>query len=102
MIKLERSRVTSGSAALLASFVLVLSAACQGATQSDVEGSTQAVQTRVTICHKGQTITVAEPAVAAHLRHGDTVGACGAGADAGTGADAGADAGVDAAVPPAQ
>jgi hypothetical protein len=33
---------------------------------------------KVTICHKGQTITVAEPAVPAHLRHGDTVGSCGA------------------------
>lgn len=32
---------------------------------------------KVTICHKGkQTITVAEPAVEAHLRHGDTLGPC--------------------------
>lgn len=33
-------------------------------------------QTKVVICHKGQTIEVAEPAVQAHLDHGDTVGAC--------------------------
>jgi hypothetical protein len=98
MSKLESSRHASGSAAVLGSFVLVLSAACGGATESDVEGTTQAVQARVTICHKGHTITVAQPAVAAHLRHGDTLGACGAGADAG----AGVDAGVDAAVLPAQ
>ena len=32
----------------------------------------------VEICHKGRTISVAMPAVAAHERHGDTVGACGA------------------------
>jgi hypothetical protein len=31
---------------------------------------------KVTICHKGKTITVGAPAVAAHLRHGDTVGEC--------------------------
>ncbi len=33
-------------------------------------------QEKVTICHKGQTITIARPAVAAHLAHGDTEGAC--------------------------
>ena len=34
-------------------------------------------QDKVTICHKGQTITVAAPAVAAHERnHGDTHGPC--------------------------
>ena len=33
-------------------------------------------QEKVTICHKGKTITVAEPAVPAHLGHGDTVGPC--------------------------
>ena len=33
-------------------------------------------QEKVTICHKGQTITVARPAVDAHLAHGDTEGAC--------------------------
>lgn len=32
---------------------------------------------RVTICHKGRTITISEAALPAHLRHGDTVGACG-------------------------
>ncbi len=31
---------------------------------------------RVTICHKGKAIKVAQPAVRAHLRHGDTLGPC--------------------------
>ena len=31
---------------------------------------------KVTICHKGKTIRVAQPAVRAHLRHGDTLGPC--------------------------
>lgn len=29
-----------------------------------------------TICHRGQTLEVAEAAVQAHLGHGDTVGPC--------------------------
>ena len=29
-----------------------------------------------TLCHRGQTLEVAEPAVQAHLGHGDTLGAC--------------------------
>lgn len=45
-------------------------------------------QPKVTICHKGHTITIAEPALPAHLRHGDTVGACGV-AGAGTRTTAG-------------
>jgi len=35
-----------------------------------------AQQDRVTLCHRGNTITVAEPAVPAHLAHGDTLGPC--------------------------
>ncbi len=39
--------------------------------------SALAGQSKVTICHKGNTITIGAPAVDAHLRnHGDTVGAC--------------------------
>ncbi|MGI9112778.1 MAG: hypothetical protein ACR2GT_11395 [Gaiellaceae bacterium] len=31
---------------------------------------------KVTICHKGKSITVGAPAVKAHLRHGDSSGRC--------------------------
>ena len=31
---------------------------------------------RVALCHKGHTIYVAPPAVKAHLKHGDKLGAC--------------------------
>jgi len=31
---------------------------------------------KVTLCHKGHTIRVAPPAVKAHLKHGDKLGAC--------------------------
>jgi len=33
-------------------------------------------QYSVTICHQGKTIVVSNQAVAAHQRHGDTIGAC--------------------------
>jgi hypothetical protein len=33
-------------------------------------------KTKVTLCHKGKTITVGAPAAKAHLRHGDALGAC--------------------------
>jgi hypothetical protein len=33
-------------------------------------------QEKVTLCHKGHTITVGAPAQAAHLNHGDAEGAC--------------------------
>ena len=33
-------------------------------------------KTKVTLCHKGKTITVGQPAAKAHLRHGDKLGPC--------------------------
>jgi hypothetical protein len=33
-------------------------------------------QEKVTICHRGHTITVADAALDAHLAHGDSVGPC--------------------------
>jgi hypothetical protein len=33
-------------------------------------------QQKVVICHMGHTLEVAEPAVQAHLNHGDSLGPC--------------------------
>jgi hypothetical protein len=33
-------------------------------------------QSKQSICHKGNSITVAEPSVKSHLAHGDTLGSC--------------------------
>ena len=33
---------------------------------------------KVSLCHNGHTITVAVPAISAHILHGDTIGFCGA------------------------
>jgi hypothetical protein len=43
---------------------------CRGA-----KGKRKGVE-KVTICHKGHTITVGKPAVKAHLKHGDHLGPC--------------------------
>jgi len=48
------------------------------ATPNEPQNEGSNGQTKVTICHKGHTITVGEPAVAAHERHGDNItGPCG-------------------------
>jgi hypothetical protein len=39
-------------------------------------GGKQYGKHRVALCHKGHTIYVAPPAVKAHVKHGDTLGAC--------------------------
>jgi hypothetical protein len=39
-------------------------------------GGKQYGKKKVTLCHKGHTIRVAQPAVKAHLKHGDKLGAC--------------------------
>jgi hypothetical protein len=39
-------------------------------------GGKQYGKHRVAVCHKGHTIYVAPPAVKAHLKHGDKLGAC--------------------------
>jgi hypothetical protein len=41
------------------------------------DGSSGNGQQKVTLCHKGKTLTVGAPAADAHLRHGDTHGECG-------------------------
>lgn len=39
-------------------------------------GGHQYGKKKVTLCHKGKTITVGAPAAKAHLRHGDKLGPC--------------------------
>ena len=56
---------------------LVAAALVAVVTVVAIVSSVAAQQTKITICHKGKnTLTVAEPAVAAHIAHGDAMGAC--------------------------
>ena len=41
-------------------------------------GKSQYGRTKVTICHKGKTIKIAQAALPAHKRHGDVEGTCAA------------------------
>jgi hypothetical protein len=56
-------------------------------TTPDTPADDQYGQEKVSICHKGHTITVAAPALAAHERHGGVEGACPAEDGAGDGAE---------------
>ena len=46
------------------------------AEREDGESGPGAGRQKVILCHKGKTLTVGAPAQAAHLRHGDSLGAC--------------------------
>jgi hypothetical protein len=45
-------------------------------TETPASGPSTTSETGTTVCHNGQTISVGVAAVVAHLRHGDTLGAC--------------------------
>lgn len=49
-----------------------------GVAQSAVNAAQGQYGKKVTICHKGKTITVSKKALPAHLRHHDTIGTCAA------------------------
>ena len=71
------SRIVA-AAALVACMLTTFAAL--GGVGSAAQSAISAVQgqygKKVTICHKGKTITVSKKALPAHLRHGDTVGTC--------------------------
>ena len=72
MIRVSRN-VSILSVMVMMTVTVMLSATVAFATPKE-GGNGQA---KVTLCHKDMnTITVGEPAVAAHERHGDTLGAC--------------------------
>jgi hypothetical protein len=50
--------------------------ALEGPSAARTPASDQYVE-KVTICHNGHTISISQSALAAHLRHGDTIGPCG-------------------------
>jgi hypothetical protein len=77
-------------ASVISTVVALMLASMAVAFAAQEEGGN--AQEKVTICHKGHTITVAAPALAAHERHGDTEGACPAEDGAGEG---GADEGQE-------
>jgi hypothetical protein len=67
-------------AAALATSLLAAFAALGGVgvAQSAISSAQYQYGNKVTICHKGHTISVGKAAEPAHVRHGDTVGTCAA------------------------
>lgn len=60
----------------VAFFVLLAVGSVGFSTAYGYGGGGGGTKTKVTICHNGNTISVAKSAVAGHLKHGDTRGAC--------------------------
>lgn len=98
-----RRRIQGLVAAMLIS--LVTAVACVAESEDVGEGSAAVGggTTKVAVCHippgnpaNAHTIVVGEPAVQAHLAHGDTLGEC---TDAGDFPDASPPPGTDATIP---
>src|SRR5918911_511246 len=70
------SRFAPFAAGLLAVLLLAVAAGVAAAASGDRHPGKGLGRTKVTICHKGQTITIAQPAWPAHHKQGDTLGAC--------------------------
>jgi hypothetical protein len=70
------SRITAAAGLVVCMLVAVAALGGISAAQSAVGSAQGAYGKKVTICHKGKTITVSEKAWPAHQRHGDTLGPC--------------------------
>ena len=78
MSKPHTRRIAAAAAlasGLLAAFALLGGA---GVAQSAISAVQYQYGKKVTICHKGKTISVSKAAEPAHVRHGDSVGTCAA------------------------
>ena len=74
-------RRTAVAAALATSLLAAFAAlGSVGAAQSTIGAAQYQYGKKVTICHKGHTISVGKAAEPAHVRHGDSVGTCAAAA----------------------
>ena len=81
---MTKPRLRIAVAAALATSLLAAFAALGGVgvAQSAISSAQYQYGKKVTICHKGKTITVSKAAEPAHVRHGDAVGTCAAAAKA--------------------
>ena len=57
----------------MASLLFALTAPSVAAPPAGVGGGKE----KMTVCHKGKTITISAPAAKGHVKHGGTPGACG-------------------------
>ena len=72
----QSPRVALAAALAIGTVMLFAALGGVGVAQSAISAAQYQYGHKVTICHKGKTITVAKASLPAHLRHGDTVGTC--------------------------
>ena len=72
----RRRRVAAAIAATVAAVVAFASLGGVGLAQGLVSAAQYQYGKKVTICHKGKTLTISAKAWPAHQRHGDTSGKC--------------------------
>jgi hypothetical protein len=77
MIK-PRLRVAAAAALAISLLAAFAALGGVGVAQSAISAAQYQYGHKVTICHKGKTISVGKAAERAHVRHGDTVGTCAA------------------------
>jgi hypothetical protein len=70
------SRITAAAGLVVCMLVAVAALGGVGAAQSAISSAHGAYGKKVTVCHKGKTITISKKAWPAHQRHGDTLGPC--------------------------
>lgn len=73
----DRKRLATAFALVTGIVALFVALGGVGVAQSAVGAAHGQYGKKATVCHKGKkTISIGKAAVAAHLRHGDTVGTC--------------------------
>ncbi|HEX5799595.1 MAG TPA: hypothetical protein VFY02_05770 [Gaiellaceae bacterium] len=73
----DRKRLATAFALVTGIVALFVTLGGVGVAQSAVGAAHGQYGKKATVCHKGKkTISIGKAAVAAHLRHGDTVGTC--------------------------
>jgi hypothetical protein len=72
----RKRRVAAAVAATIAAVVAFASVGGVGLAQGLVSAAQYQYGKKVTICHKGKTLTISAKAWPAHQRHGDTSGKC--------------------------
>jgi hypothetical protein len=71
-------RIAAAAVLVVCMLVAVAALGGVGHAQNVINAAQAAYGKKVTICHKGKTISVSKSAWPAHQRHGDTLGTCAA------------------------
>ena len=73
---MKSPRIAAAAAMVVGMLLAAAALGGVGQAQNVITAAQDAYGKKVTICHKGKTITVSKSAWPAHQRHGDTLGPC--------------------------